>query len=69
MFNTDRVLKSRLILGEYGLDIEYIQVNKNMVTYALSIFPIIGNQEATYESSYKKEIMSEINDTEELPKG
>ena len=36
---------------------------------ALSAFPINGNQEATHESTYKKYIMSEINDTEELPEG
>ena len=56
MFNTDRILKSILILEEYGLGIEYIQGNKNIVTYALSIFPIIGNQETTHESNYKNRL-------------
>ena len=56
MFNTDRILKSILILEEYGLGIEYIQGNKNIVTYALSIFPIIGNQETTHKSTYKNRL-------------
>ena len=34
-----------------------------MVIYALSILPINGNQETTHESTYKNEIVSEINDT------
>ena len=34
---------------------------------ALSIFSINGNQETTHESTYQKEIVSEINDTKELP--
>ena len=33
----------------------------------LSIFPINGNQKTTQESTNKKEIVSEINDTEEFP--
>ena len=36
---------------------------------ALSIFPINGNQDNKHESAYKKEMVSEINDTEELPEG
>ena len=35
MFNTDRVLKRRLILEEYGPDIEYIKCEKNIVAYTL----------------------------------
>ena len=33
---------------------------------ALSIFPINWNHKITHESTYKKEIASEINDTKEL---
>ena len=36
---------------------------------ALSIFPLNGNQDTTQESTYKREILSEINDTEEFPEG
>ena len=35
----------------------------------LSIFFINGYQETTHKSTYKKEIISEINEIEELPKG
>ena len=31
-FNTDKILIQRLILREYGPDIEYIKGEKNMVT-------------------------------------
>ena len=34
---------------------------------ALSIFPMNGNQETTQESTYEKEIVSEIKNIEELP--
>ena len=34
-----------------------------MEAVQLSIFPIYGNQETTQESTYKKIIVSEINDT------
>ena len=59
------MLRWRLINEEYGPYIEYIQDNKNIVTDALSRFPINDNQETTHESNYKKEIASEINDTKE----
>ena len=52
--NTDRLLRCRFILEEYGTDIEYIQGNKNIVEDALSIFPINRNQETTHEYIYKK---------------
>ena len=68
-FNTDRVLKWQLILDNYGLDIEYIKGEKNIVSDALSRIPLNGNEENTQKSIYQKEIMSEINDTEELPEG
>ena len=47
-FNTNIVLIWRHILSENGPDIEYIQVKKNIVTGAVSIFTISGNQEATH---------------------
>ena len=36
---------------------------------ALSTFTLNGNQETTKESILKKEIVSEITDTKELPEG
>ena len=42
--NTDRVLIRRLILEEYGPDIEYIKGEKNIVIDTLSISPLNGNQ-------------------------
>ena len=44
----------RLILKEYGLDIEYIKGEKNIVADALSIFPLKGNQETAHKSTYKE---------------
>ena len=46
-FNTDRVLIWRLILEEYGPDIEYIKVEKNIVADGLSRITLNGNQETT----------------------
>ena len=51
--NTDSVLRWRLILEDYGPDIEYIQGDKNIAAEALSRFPINGNQETKQESTYK----------------
>ena len=34
-FNTNRVLRLRIILEEYGPDIEYIKGEKNLVEYAI----------------------------------
>ena len=39
------------------------------MAYKLSIFPLNGNQETTQKYTYKKEIMSETNDTEEITDG
>ena len=64
MFNTDRVLRWRLILEEYGTDIEYIKGENNMVAYGLSRIPLNGNQETTQKSTYQQGNISEINDTE-----
>ena len=44
----------RLILKEYGLDIEYIKGEKNIVADALSRFPLNVNQETANKSTYKK---------------
>ena len=63
------MLTWRLIIEEYGPDIEYIQGDKNILADTLSIFAINVNQETTLESTYKKETVSEINDTEKLPEG
>ena len=41
---------------------EYIQSNKNIVSGTLSRLSTKENQETTHESTYKKEIESEIND-------
>ena len=60
-FNTYIVLKWRTIIEEYGTYIEYTKEEKNIVADALPIFPSNGNQENTQESTYKKEIASEIN--------
>ena len=54
LFFTNRVLKWRLIIEDCGPDTEYIRGDKNMVACALSRFPIIGNQETTQKSTYKK---------------
>ena len=39
------------------------------MAYKLSIFPLNRNQETTQKYTYKKEIMSETNDTEEITDG
>ena len=38
--NTDRVLRRRLILEEYGPDIEYIKYENNIVVYRPSRTPL-----------------------------
>ena len=40
-----------------------------MVTDALSRLTFNGNQETTHKSNYQQEIVSEINDTEEITEG
>ena len=64
IFNNYRVLRWILILEEYGRDIEYIQRGKNIVVDALSIFPMNGNQYTIHKSTYKREIIPEIDNTE-----
>ena len=52
-FNTDIVLRWRLILEDYGPDIEYIKVEKNIVADGLSRIPLNGNEETTHKSIYQ----------------
>ena len=59
-FNTDRVLRWRLILEEYGPGIYYIKRYNNRAAYALSRLPNNGNQETTHEQTYTTENMSEL---------
>ena len=66
MFNTDIALIWILILEEYGPDIEYIKGENNIVADGLSIIPLNGNEETTQKSTYQQEIVSEINDIEEI---
>ena len=44
IFNTDRALRWKLILEEYGPDIEYTKGEKNIVADALSRLLLYGNQ-------------------------
>ena len=69
MFNTDILLRWRIILEEYGPDVEYIKGEKNIFAYGISRIPLNGNEETTQNSTYQQEIVSEINDTEETPEG
>ena len=59
----------RLILEEYGPEIDHIQGNTNIEADVLSIFPIDGNQKTTQYSNYKKEIKSEVNNIKNSPEG
>ena len=52
-FNTDRVLRWRLLLEEYVPDVEYIKGEKKIVTDALSILPLNWNEETTHKSTYQ----------------
>ena len=40
-----------------------------MVAYALSRLPLNGHEDTTQKSTYQIQIVSEINDTEELSEG
>ena len=66
-FITDRVLRKRLILKEYGKDTEYTKNENNIVAYILSRTPLYGNGETTQKSTFLQEIVSEINDIKEIP--
>ena len=61
-FNTDIVLIWRLILKEYGPDIEYINGERNILIDRLSRIPLFWNQGTTHKSTYQQEIVSIIND-------
>ena len=63
------MLRWRLTLEEYGLDIEYIKGDKNLVADSISTCFTNRNQETTQESTYKKVIVLEIYDAKELPEG
>ena len=54
------------MLEDYIPDIEYIKGEKNIVTDRLSTIPLNGNQETTHKSTYQNEIVSDINDIEEI---
>ena len=56
----DRVLKWRLVLEEYGLEIEYIQCKLNIVAYALLQLPKNGNQSATKISITLKKLCQKL---------
>ena len=58
------MLRWILILEMYGSDIDYIQSDKNIVADALSIFHINRNKETKQEFTFKKDIVSEINNTD-----
>ena len=66
-FNTKHVLRWRLILEEYSLDIEYTPCAKSIVADALSQLPNNGNQDTTHEPTYTTETMSELYNIKELP--
>ena len=51
--NTDRVLRWRLIIEEYGPDIEYTKGEKNIVADALSRISLNGKEETTHNSTYQ----------------
>ena len=53
-FHTNRVLRWRLILEQYGPDIKYIKGEKNIVADAQSRLPLNGNQETTQKSTHQK---------------
>ena len=57
------------MLEEYFPDIEYIKGEKNIVSKVLSILPSNGNKDTKQKSTDQQEILSEINDTKEIPEG
>ena len=69
IFNTDIVLIWRLIREDYVPDIEYIKGKKNIVANGLSTILFNGIEETTQKSTYQQEIVSEIDDIEEMPEG
>ena len=65
-FNTNHVLWQRPILEEYGKEIEYIPVEKNIPVDAISRLNQEGIPMNTHQSNYTTKIISDIN---ELPEG
>ena len=63
-FTTERVLRWRLMLEEYGSEIKYINVPDNDASDALSRLPLI-NSDVT-ESNVTREQLSEIYGDEKL---
>ena len=66
-FNTDRVLIWQFIPEQYGLYIEYIKGDKNIVAEEISRFSLNRNQETTQKYTYQKKIIPEIKYIEEQP--
>ena len=54
--NIDRLFRWRLILEDYGPDIEYIQGHKNIVADSLSRLTINGNQKTTHKYTLKSKL-------------
>ena len=54
IFNTNRVLRRRLIIEECGTDIEYIKGERKIVSDTLSRIPLNENKETTQKSTYQQ---------------
>ena len=54
---TNRVLRRRPILEEYGPDTEYTKGEKNMIVDGLSGIPLNGTQETIQKSTYQQGIV------------
>ena len=52
--NTNRVLRWRLIIEEYGPDIQYIKGEKNIFAYVLSRITLNGIDDTTQKSTYQQ---------------
>ena len=53
-FITDWLLRFRLLLDEFGIEIEYTQARKNIVADGLSRINIYGNQDTIQDNNYSK---------------
>ena len=53
-FNTEIVLIWRLILKEYGPDIEYFKYERNIEAEAQSRLPLNGDHETKHKSPYQQ---------------
>ena len=65
-FNTDRLLRWRLILEECSPEIDYIPGKIYIVADALSRLTNNRNQQTTHESTYTTETISEPYNSNEL---